>query len=138
MTLDNKKIYRLFTDGGARGNPGRAAIGGVLTTNQSEVVASFSRSIGETTNNRAEYQALIFGLQYARRKGVKKISCFLDSELVVRQLNHEYRIKDTKLAHLYAQVDRIVRAFTEVTFTSIPRAENKKADELVNKALDRI
>lgn len=134
---------KIFTDGGARGNPGPAAIGIVIKNSESgEVVLKCSSYLGETTNNQAEYQALILALQKAKgvfkmhkiNKG--KIDCFLDSELVVKHLNHEYKIKDEGLQPLFLQVWNLMLDFDSVTFTHIRREKNKEADKLVNEELD--
>ncbi|HLD20429.1 MAG TPA: ribonuclease HI family protein [Patescibacteria group bacterium] len=128
--------YTLYTDGGARGNPGPAAIGGVLFGENNTVIHEFQKYIGTTTNNQAEYQALLAGLEYAHKKRIKNIHCFLDSELVVKQLNREYKVKDKNLAKLFVKAWNICQTFSHITFTAVPRAKNKHADALVNKALD--
>jgi len=124
----------LYTDGGARGNPGPAGIGAVLTIGEEQYL--FKKYIGETTNNQAEYQALILGLEEAIKRGVKEINCFLDSELVVRQLKREYKVKDKDLATQFVRVWNLMQQIGKVTFTHVPRAENKIADRLVNEVLD--
>ncbi|MFA5010261.1 MAG: ribonuclease HI family protein [Patescibacteria group bacterium] len=136
------KTYSLYTDGGARGNPGPAAIGGVIFDASNQVVKEFSRYIGETTNNQAEYRALVFGLtQITKLVGTKtsqtKITAFLDSELVVKQLKGEYRVRDADLQPLYAQVVKLAQPFQQISFTHIRREKNQHADRLVNQALDR-
>ncbi|HAZ16544.1 MAG: hypothetical protein A3H59_04075 [Candidatus Jacksonbacteria bacterium RIFCSPLOWO2_02_FULL_43_9] len=129
-------IYTLYTDGGARGNPGHAGIGAVLYDEKNNIVHEIKKYIGTTTNNQAEYQALLAGLEYAHKKGIKHIHCFLDSELVVKQLNREYKVKDAELGKLFIKVWNICHLFSHITFTAIPRERNKHADALVNKALD--
>ena len=124
----------LYTDGGARGNPGPAGIGAVLTIGEEQYV--FKKYIGETTNNQAEYQALILGLDEAIKRGIKEIHCFLDSELVVKQLKREYKVKDNDLAIQFVKVWNMMQQIGKVTFTHVPRAENKIADRLVNEVLD--
>ncbi len=128
---------KLFTDGGARGNPGPAAIGGVIKNEKDETISVFSRYIGETTNNQAEYQALVFGLSEAAKIKASEVECFLDSELVVKQLNREYRVKDKDLGSLFVKVWNLMQGFKKITFTHIRREKNKEADKLVNEALDR-
>lgn len=128
------KIPTLYTDGGARGNPGPAGIGAVLTIGEEQYL--FKKYIGETTNNQAEYQALILGLEEAIKHGVKEIDCFLDSELVVKQLKREYKVKDKDLATQFVRVWNLMQQIGKVTFTHVPRAENKIADRLVNEVLD--
>lgn len=127
----------LFTDGGARGNPGPAAIGGILRDAATgATLKQFKRSLGERTNNQAEYEALLEGLTQAHALGASSVDCFLDSELLVEQLNRRYRVKDKDLAKLFVKVWNIVQGFQRVTFRHIPREENARADALVNEALD--
>jgi len=131
-----------YTDGGARGNPGPAAGGVVIKNDIGEIVLKTSKYLGETTNNVAEYEALVLALQKAR--GVfkaqkikdKNLECYLDSELVVKQLNHEYKIKDENMQKLFIKVWNLTLDFDNVKFIHIPREENKLADEMVNKELD--
>lgn len=127
---------KLFTDGGARGNPGPAAIGGVLYQGEKEI-AHFSQYIGETTNNQAEYKALLAGLELARKHQVTDLECFLDSELVVKQLKKEYKVKDAELAKLFVKVWNLSQEFSGISFTHVRRELNKEADRLVNLALDQ-
>lgn len=124
----------LSTDGGARGNPGPAAIGIVLDIEGAPVIR-ISESIGDATNNVAEYRAILRGLEEARRAGVTHLECRLDSELVVRQLQQEYRVKDPTLAQLFVRVWNIAQGFRSVRFVTIPRSANRAADRLVNDAL---
>lgn len=126
---------KLFTDGGARGNPGPAAIGGVLTIKDKNF--TFSEYIGETTNNQAEYRALLKGLELALEHKVEELACFLDSELVVKQINKEYRVKDSELAKLFVKIWNLAQKFKKITFSHVPREMNKQADKLVNEALDK-
>lgn len=127
---------KLFTDGGSRGNPGPAAIGGVIYNLNDEKLKEFSEYIGESTNNIAEYSALIKGLRLCLEMGFKNVSCNLDSELVVKQLNKVYKVKDEKMKILYDVVIETTAEFESVSFTHVLRAKNKLADTLVNKALD--
>ncbi len=129
------KVAKLFTDGGARGNPGPAAIGGVLILDAKS--HTFSEYIGETTNNQAEYKALLFGLQLAQQHKVDELHCFLDSELVVKQINKEYKVKDQDLAKLFVKVWNLAQSFKKITFSHVRREMNKEADRLVNVALDK-
>ncbi|MEK7584334.1 MAG: ribonuclease HI family protein [Patescibacteria group bacterium] len=131
----SQHLFKLFTDGGSRGNPGPAAIGCVLTRDDA-TLETFKKYIGIATNNSAEYQALIAGLELARKNKVKQLSCYLDSELVVRQLNFQYKVKDASLAEFFMTLHSLRQFFTKITFTSIPREQNTAADFLVNKALD--
>ena len=127
----------IFTDGGARGNPGPAGIGCVLLDEPGNVVAEISEYIGETTNNQAEYKALLAGLTKAKELGAEKIEVFLDSELVVKQINREYRVKDKGLAPLFVKVYNLTLGFKKIVFSHIRREKNELADKLVNLALDR-
>lgn len=125
----------LYTDGGSRGNPGPAAMGFVLTIVGREPLCR-KEFLGEATNNEAEYRALLAGLAEARRQQVDVIDCFLDSELVVKQLNGLYRVKKYDLKSLYEGVRALAAGFTRISFMHVPREQNKEADKLVNEALD--
>lgn len=127
----------IYTDGGARGNPGPAGIGCVILDEQGNVADEISQYIGETTNNQAEYKALLAGLVKAKELGAKEIEFFLDSELVVKQLNREYRVKDKDLACLFVQAYNLTLGFKRVIFKHIRREKNELADRLVNLALDK-
>lgn len=127
--------FKIFTDGGARGNPGPAGIGGVVYKDD-QLVAEVSEYIGETTNNQAEYKALVKTLQKAHDLGAKAVDCFLDSQLIVRQMNGEYKVKDPELQKLYVQVHNLTVQIGKVTFEHVRRNFNKEADALVNKAID--
>ncbi len=126
----------LSTDGGARGNPGPAAIGVVLEKAGVPPI-TVAETIGETTNNAAEYQALLRGLALAKEQGVTELECRLDSELVVKQLNREYKVRDKYLASLFLRVWNAAQGFRSVRFVAIPRRENREADRLVNAALTK-
>ncbi len=129
----NKLI--IYTDGGARNNPGPAGIGIVLYDENKRELETYKEYIGEATNNQAEYRALIEALKLADKYSPAEINCFLDSELVVKQLNKEYRVKDPGIRELYNQVLDL-SIFKNVTFNHVRREENKLADRLVNKVLD--
>jgi ribonuclease HI len=125
----------LFTDGGARGNPGPAGIGVVIMNQDKKVIKTIKKYIGEATNNQAEYEAIKAGLTEALKMNPHEIECFLDSELVVQQLNGKYKVKDKDLQQLFSDVqDLIFMKF--VTFHHVPREQNILADKLVNEALD--
>jgi len=132
----------IFTDGGARGNPGPAACGVVIKDEKGEIILEISKYIGNTTNNQAEYEALILALEKTKElfesKKVKKIvlECHLDSELVVKQLNREYKIKNEGLKPLYLKVSNLIPCFSSVKFIHIRRGQNRLADKLVNRELD--
>ncbi len=128
---------KLFSDGGARGNPGPAAIGAVIYKDD-KLIASISEYIGETTNNIAEYKALISGLEFASKNNIEELDCFLDSELVVKQLKKEYKVKNENLAKLFVKAWNLSLKFKKISFNHIRREFNKEADALVNKALDKL
>lgn len=134
MKKDNG--FKLFTDGGARGNPGPAAIGGVLFDPEGKKIDDYSVYVGVGTNNQAEYRALKHGLALAKKHRILHLTCYLDSELVVRQMNREYKVKDPSLAKLFADIYSVVGSFQKLKFVHIPREKNTLADALVNKALD--
>jgi ribonuclease HI len=125
----------LHTDGGARGNPGPSAIGFVLEIPGQAIIA-VGECIGNATNNQAEYEALLRGLNKAVKEGVQEIVCYLDSELVVKQLKGEYKVRDADLKKLFDKVKDLAKKFTAVEFIHVRREKNKQADKLVNKALD--
>lgn len=133
--MANKKLI-IYTDGGARNNPGPAGIGAVLMDENKNVVCEISRYIGEATNNHAEYSAVIAAIKKAEEFGALEIDFFLDSELVVKQLNREYKVKDQNLASLFVQIYNCSQNFNKVTFTHVRREFNKEADRLVNEAID--
>ncbi len=132
-----KKIIT-YSDGGARGNPGPAAIGAVVYDDNGKELARISQVIGETTNNQAEYRALIAALEQAHGLGGDEIVCHLDSELVVRQLQGKYKVREESLKEPMMQVLRLVHKFKQVQFVHVPREKNKLADQLVNEALDNL
>ena len=132
----NKEII-IFSDGGARGNPGPAGIGAVLYNNKKQIIAKISKYIGEATNNQAEYQALIAALKKAKELAGQEIDVFLDSELVVKQLNHEYKVKNKELAPLFLEAHNLSLGFSKITFTHVYRENNKEADRLSNEAMDK-
>lgn len=131
----------VYTDGGARNNPGPAAIG-VVITQEDQTLKKYSDFIGQATNNQAEYQAVIFALKKVKllfgKKKAKKmnIEVCLDSQLMVKQLNHQYKIKEKDLQLLFLKVWNLILDFGQVSFKHIPRQQNKEADRLVNQALD--
>jgi len=126
----------LHVDGGARGNPGPAAIGVVLQDSDGTLVAEVSERIGVATNNVAEYRAVLRGLERAQDLGATEIELIGDSELVARQLTGAYRVKHEAMRPLYAQARAALDRFERWSIRTVPRAQNARADELVNAALD--
>lgn len=131
----NKLI--IFTDGGARGNPGPAGIGVAIYDKDKVLLAEISEYLGITTNNQAEYKALITGLKKAIMLGAPEIECYLDSELVVKQLNREYKVKNKDLAPLFLEIHNLSLNFKKISYTYVPRERNREADRLANEAMDR-
>lgn len=128
--------YTLHTDGGARGNPGPAGIGAVLTDPDGEVVHEIAKGIGWTTNNVAEYTGLIEGLKAAIEQGVADLDVFMDSTLVIQQMKGVYRVKHPGLKPLHAQARQLAGRIGRVRYRAIPRAQNKHADRLSNEGMD--
>lgn len=131
---------RIYTDGGARGNPGPAASAAVIKElrggKEGKVIATASKYLGVTTNNQAEYTAIIIGLEKASKLGAKRVEMYMDSELAIRQLNGVYKVKDPEIAKRFLEVKNLIHTFDRVTFTHIRREKNKEADAIVNKVLD--
>jgi len=131
----------IYTDGGSRGNPGPAAIGVILTNEKGNVIKEYAEKIGRATNNEAEYEAVIFGLQKAKllfgKRKIKSIAVEvkMDSEFVYKQLNGKYKILDRSIEQLFLRAWNLKVDFGEVKFTYIPRNKNIEADKLVNRAL---
>jgi ribonuclease HI len=128
----------IYSDGGARGNPGPAAIAFRALSESEQIVNAGSSFIGVKTNNQAEYEALIMALEFVITLNVEEVVCHLDSELVTKQLNREYRVKNADLLKLWNKVQAIKRNFKKITFKHVPRSnmEIQKVDALVNKTLD--
>jgi ribonuclease HI len=127
---------RLSTDGGARGNPGPAAYGYVLETEEGTVLAAHGETIGIATNNVAEYRALIEGLRKAGELQVDEVEVVSDSELLVRQMSGDYKVKNEALRRLYEEATELADRMKKVTYTAVRREHNELADRLVNEALD--
>jgi ribonuclease HI len=127
---------KLFTDGGARGNPGPAAYGYVLEADDGTVLAAHGERIGIATNNVAEYSALIAGLEKALELAVPEVEVISDSELLVKQMNGEYRVKNEALRELSARASQLARQIGDVSYRAVRREHNELADRLVNEALD--
>ena len=127
---------KLYTDGGARGNPGPAAYGFVLERPDGTVVASHGEKIGIATNNVAEYSALIAGLQKAIELGLSVVEVVSDSQLMVKQMKGEYKVKNEALYDLWEEAGRLARKLPSVSYTWVRREHNELADKLLNEALD--
>ncbi len=125
-------------DGGARGNPGPAAIAAVAADPSGEVLAERSEAIGEATNNVAEYRAMLLGVRLAQELGADRVELVGDSELIVKQLLGEYRVKQEHLRPLRAEVLAAIEQLGEWSLRAVRREQNARADELVNEALDRV
>ena len=128
---------KLFTDGGSRGNPGPAAYAYVLEAEDGTVLDARGETIGVATNNVAEYSALVAGLERAAELRVTELEVVSDSELLVKQMRGEYRVKNRALQDLFLDASRLARALRRVTYTAVRREHNELADSLVNEALDR-
>lgn len=128
----------LHTDGGARGNPGPGAAGVVIKDTKGKVVKEIGSYLGVCTNNEAEYQALILGLEAAIKLGATGVTSHLDSELIVNQLNGFYKVKNINMKKYWGEVQSLIEAFEKITFVHVKRKDNAHADKLVNEVLDAI
>ena len=130
----------LFSDGGARGNPGPAAVAYLVVTEAGQVIKADSRFIGKATNNQAEYEALIAALVFAKTFNAEEVICHLDSELVGKQLKGDYRVKNLELQKLWRRAIDLKGSFKKICFVNVPRTNQyiQKADDLVNKTLDEM
>lgn len=133
----------LYADGGARGNPGPAAAGVVIADEKGKILKEYGEYLGERTNNEAEYQAVIFGLKKLKllfgKEKTKNLEVFIraDSELLVKQLNHEYKIREERIGKLFLEIWNLMIDFKKVEIEHVRREANKGADRLVNEALDK-
>ncbi len=125
-----------YTDGGARGNPGPAALGVVIQNEQGEVLVSYGEYLGVQTNNVAEYQAIISALHKAKELGATEVECRADSKLVIEQLKGKWKVKEPHLQTLFMQAWKAMQVFTKVRLVHVPRAQNAAPDKEVNKALN--
>ncbi len=130
------KTVHIYTDGGSRGNPGPAAIGLVIKDAQGTLLRSYGEYIGETTNNQAEYRALLKALELAVEMGAQEAECFMDSELLCKQMRREYKVKDPGLQKLFIQVWNLAMKFKKITYSHIRREFNTEADAVLNEVLD--
>jgi ribonuclease HI len=127
----------VHVDGGARGNPGPAAAGCVISTPAGEILGEHAELLGEVTNNVAEYRALLLGLRHARDLGVTEVEVVNDSELIAKQINGQYKVKHAAMRPLYLDALAALRGFERWSVRTVPRAQNAQADALVNAALDQ-
>jgi len=134
MNEQNLKLS-LYTDGGSRGNPGPAATGGVLKNEEGKTIASFGTFLGKQTNNYAEYMAFIEGIKKAKELGATEVEAFLDSKLVVEQLNRNWKVKEPTIQKLFLKAWNEIQGI-KVTIKHVRREANKEADAEVNKVLD--
>jgi ribonuclease HI len=130
------RIVRVFSDGAARGNPGPAGAGAVLTDSAGNVVARLGRYLGKQTNNVAEYQGLILGLEHAKQLGYRQVEVRADSQLLIRQLQGDYAVRHAGLKPLHAEALRLLHGFDQYDLKHVPREENALADEMSNRAID--
>ena len=133
------KKLTIFSDGGARGNPGHAAIAFLAFSTKGQLLKKYSSYIGYRTNNQAEYEALIAGLKFALSVGAEEVSCFMDSQLVTKQLSGEYAVRNFELQKLWIKIQDLKKDLSKVRFTNVPRNNPsiEKADQLLNETLDR-
>ncbi len=135
------KRLRIYTDGGSRGNPGPAGLGVAIHAvhtdgSEGETIATVHEYLGKTTNNQAEYMAIIRGLEKAKALGADEVEMLMDSELAVKQLNGQYRVKNPELGKRFMEVHNLRQQFSKVTFRHIRREKNTEADALANAAMD--
>ncbi|MBI2551585.1 ribonuclease HI family protein [Candidatus Uhrbacteria bacterium] len=132
---------RIYTDGGSRGNPGPSGAGAVIYKlkdgEEGKIIGEVSEFLGKATNNQAEYTAIILGLQLAKTLNAKEVDLVMDSELAVKQINGEYRVKNQDLANKFLSVKNLMAQFTRVHVRHVRREYNKVADKLVNEAIDK-
>ena len=128
--------FKIFTDGAARGNPGPAGAGWIVFNSAHAVISEGKKYLGEATNNQAEYQALLLALEEAKKNGATTVSVFCDSELMVKQLRGEYKVKNEGLKTLFQKAVVALGAFGSYTMTHVVREKNKGADRLANEAID--
>lgn len=130
--------FIINADGAARGNPGPAAIGATIKDEKGNLVSSISRRIGKATNNQAEYQAIIAGLEEAIKLGAREVKVYSDSELAVKQINGRYRVKNASLRILYGDVVKLAGSLDKFSIQHVPRSRSTEVDSLANKALDNL
>lgn len=128
----------IHTDGGARGNPGPGAIGVAVLNDQKKLVKEIGKFIGISTNNEAEYKAVVEGLKTCKEMGGKELKFFIDSLLVVSQLNGKFKIKEPRMKKFYLEIKELEKDFESVTYLHVPREKNYMADKIVNEVLDAL
>ncbi len=130
---------KVYSDGASRGNPGTSAIAFKIMTEDGRLLKKHSRYLGIRTNNQAEYEALISALQSASKLTDQEVSCYMDSELVVKHINGEYKVRNPELKTLWFKVQELKQKFRRITFTNVPRSNmhTEEVDRLVNQTLDR-
>lgn len=140
MLLKMKARLEVYSDGASRGNPGPSAIAFLVLTEDGKTLKRYSRYVGMKTNNQAEYEALIGALEFASGLTDQELICYMDSELVVKHLNRDYQVRDSKLKLLWLKANELVNRFSKVTFVHVPRTDThiQEVDSLVNHTLDRI
>jgi ribonuclease HI len=126
---------KIFIDGASKGNPGKAGIGVVIQSHDGSVIQTYKEYIGYATNNQAEYLALIKGLDLASKRGAVNLEVYSDSELLIRQMNGEYKVRNPHLRKLYGQVKNLEKGFKKITYRHISRKQNYLADKLANEAI---
>ena len=129
-------MFIMYTDGGARGNPGPAGCAALIFDNNNNLVNFTAEYLDHATNNFAEYHALLIGLKLAQKNSINILTCKLDSELVVKQMNGEYKVKDVQIIEFHKKINKYIKTFDSLRFEYIPRHENIHADKLVNLILD--
>lgn len=134
---DGGKSLKIYTDGASRGNPGQAGAG-IVIYNKGKVIKEISKYLGETTNNVAEYWGLLLSLENAYQLGAEEVEVFSDSELLTKQINGSYRVRDKKLSELYQRAFELIDKFKKFSLVHISREDNKRADKLANQAIDRM
>jgi ribonuclease HI len=132
---DHQKLI-IYTDGGARGNPGPAGAGVAIYDEHKNLLSKHFKFLGDMTNNQAEYEAVVYAICEAKKIGAQEIDFYLDSELLVGQLSREFKIKNMELAKYFIKIWNAGQAFKKISYYHIPREENKVADKLVNQAID--
>ncbi len=130
------KKLKIFTDGGARGNPGPAGCGVVIFDEADKQIGAYKKYLGKATNNIAEYNGVILAMEEAKKVGAEELDFYLDSELVVKQLRREYKVKNAELAKLFVRIYNLQQGFKKVNYQHVPREMNKLADKLANQAMD--